>query len=124
MRNVALSLLAHPDDAEFMCAGTLARLRAADWEVHIVSATAGDCGSITHDADEISRIRLGEGKAAAELIGATYHCLGEKDLRVVYCREAIERTINLFRDIAPSLVFSHARLDYMLHNVKTTLLAR
>ncbi|HOA51446.1 MAG TPA: PIG-L family deacetylase, partial [Thermogutta sp.] len=29
--------MAHPDDAEFCCGGTLARLRELGWEVHIAS---------------------------------------------------------------------------------------
>jgi LmbE family N-acetylglucosaminyl deacetylase len=39
---VALSLLAHPDDAECLCGGTLIRLRDAGWDVHIASMTPGD----------------------------------------------------------------------------------
>ena len=34
-----LSILAHPDDAEFMCAGTLALLKQKGWEVHIATMT-------------------------------------------------------------------------------------
>ena len=42
---VVLSLLAHPDDAEFMCVGTLALLKQKGWQVHLATMTAGDCGS-------------------------------------------------------------------------------
>ena len=42
-RRVAMAFLAHPDDAEFLCAGTLAHLADAGWEVHITTATPGDC---------------------------------------------------------------------------------
>jgi LmbE family N-acetylglucosaminyl deacetylase len=45
MPDVALAVLAHPDDAEFLCAGTLALLaREHAWRVHIASKTPGDCG--------------------------------------------------------------------------------
>ena len=43
---VVLSVLAHPDDAEILCAGTLLRLAAAGCELHIATFTAGDCGSM------------------------------------------------------------------------------
>ena len=43
MAEVVLSVLAHPDDAEFLCAGVLIRLaREHGWQVHIATMTAGD----------------------------------------------------------------------------------
>jgi N-acetylglucosamine malate deacetylase 1 len=81
----ALSLLAHPDDAEILCAGTLIRLRQErNFEVHIATMTPGDCGSANLPPDEISHIRRQEGTNAAVLIGAQYHCLEERDLLVFY----------------------------------------
>lgn len=123
-RKVALSFLAHPDDAEMLCAGTLIRLADAGWELHIASATAGDCGTTKYSSAEISAIRQEEGRRAAALIGATYHCLGELDGRVVYDKPAIQKTIELFRKIAPGLVFTHARSDYMMDHEMVSLLAR
>ena len=46
-RKVVLAFMAHPDDAEFLCTGTLIRLADAGWEVHIATATPGDCGTTT-----------------------------------------------------------------------------
>lgn len=123
-RKVALSFLAHPDDAEMLCAGTLIRLADAGWDIHIASATAGDCGTTKYSSEEISAIRKEEGRKAATLIGATYHCLGELDGRVTYEKQAIQKTIDLFRRIAPGLVFTHARSDYMMDHEMTSLLAR
>ena len=78
MNNVALAILAHPDDAEFLCAGTLVRLRKEhNWKIHVATMTPGDCGSAEHSPDDIARIRRGEGKAAAEAIGGAYHCVEE-----------------------------------------------
>ena len=58
MNAVALAILAHPDDAEFLCAGTLTRLRKdKGWAIHIASMTPGDCGSAELPPDEISRVR-------------------------------------------------------------------
>jgi LmbE family N-acetylglucosaminyl deacetylase len=124
MHQTALAFLAHPDDAEFLCVGTLIRLRDAGWEVHIASATAGDCGTMVHNRWQISSIRTDEARAAAEIIGGTYHCLGEPDGRVVYDKPALQKTIDLFRVIAPSLVFTHAPKDYMMDHEMVSLLAR
>lgn len=124
LRNVCLSLLAHPDDAEILCAGTLVRLTQAGWEIHIVTATAGDCGSATLSPQRISRLRLSEARNAAAMIHATYHCLHEKDAFVVFDKPTIRKTIDLFRKIAPSLVFTHPKWDYMLDHEQTHLLTR
>jgi LmbE family N-acetylglucosaminyl deacetylase len=124
MRQVALSLMAHPDDAEFLCTGTLARLKELGWEIHIATATAGDCGTTQFDRWEISAIRIKEAKAACAVIGATYHCLDERDLIVMYDKPTAMKAIELFRRIAPTLVFTHPREDYMLDHEQVHLLAR
>jgi LmbE family N-acetylglucosaminyl deacetylase len=123
-RTVALAFLAHPDDAEMLCAGTLIRLRERGWEVHIATATAGDCGTMHRDRYEIAAIRTKEARAAAALIGATYHCLGERDGLVVYDKPTIQKSVDLFRRIAPSLAFTHAPHDYMLDHEEAGKLAR
>ena len=123
-RRVALSLMAHPDDAEILCAGTLIRLADAGWEVHIATATPGDCGSATLPAEEISQIRRGEAASAAEKIGATYHCLEERDVNVIFDRTSNRKAIDLFREVAPTLVFTHPRHDYMLDHEQVHQLAR
>ncbi len=123
-RKVVLSFLAHPDDAEILCAGTLIRMAEKGWEVHIATATAGDCGTTTETPWSIGSIRTKEGAAAAKLIGATYHCLGELDLMVAYDKPTIRKALDLFRQIAPTLVFTHAPKDYMMDHEMVSLLAR
>jgi LmbE family N-acetylglucosaminyl deacetylase len=123
-RRVVLSLLAHPDDAEILCAGTLIRLSDLGWDVHIATATAGDCGSVDLPADQIAQLRRAEATAAAELIGATYHCLGLRDVDVIFDHQSNRLAIDLFRRIAPTLVITHPRCDYMLDHEQVHLLAR
>jgi len=123
-RTIVLAFLAHPDDAEILCAGTLIRLADAGWEIHIATATAGDCGSPTLSAGEIAEIRRGEAAAAARLLGATYHCLEERDVNVVFDERSNRKAIDLFRQVAPALVLTHPRHDYMLDHEQVHLLAR
>ena len=124
LRQVALTFLAHPDDAEILCAGTLIRLRAAGWEIHIATATPGDCGTMDRTRWEIAAVRTREAAAAAEMIGATYHCIDERDGMVVYDKPAIQKSADLFRRVAPSLVFTHAPRDYMMDHEEASKLAR
>ena len=123
-RRVALSLLAHPDDAEILCAGTLALLRERGWEIHIATVANGDCGSTTLSAKEIARVRHEEAIAAANKIEATYHCLEEPDIQVVFDKATNRKTIDLLRRIAPTLLFTHPRHDYMMDHEQVHLLAR
>jgi LmbE family N-acetylglucosaminyl deacetylase len=124
MNRIVLSLLAHPDDAEILCGGVLVRLAAAGWEVHIASVTAGDCGTMVADRWEIGAVRTAEARRAAAMIGAAYHCLDERDGLVVYDKPTVQKAIDLFRRVAPGLVFTHAPRDYMMDHEMTSLLAR
>ncbi|NNM87411.1 MAG: PIG-L family deacetylase [Phycisphaerae bacterium] len=116
--------MAHPDDVEFFCAGTLIRLARMGWTIHIATATPGDCGTMTANRWSISATRTAEAAAAAVMIGATYHCLDERDGMVVYDKPTVQKTIDLFRRIAPMLVFTHAPKDYMMDHEMVSLLAR
>jgi LmbE family N-acetylglucosaminyl deacetylase len=125
MDNVVLSVLAHPDDAEFLCAGTLIRLvREHGWRAHIASMTPGDCGSMELGPDDIAGVRRREGARAAGLIGATYHCLEERDLRIFYAEGPLERVTRLLREVRPRLVLTHSPADYMLDHEMTSTLTR
>jgi len=123
-RKVVLCFTAHPDDAEFLCAGTLIRLAAAGWEIHIATAAPGDCGTMTEDRWQISARRTGEATKAAALIGAKYHCLDERDGVVVFDKPTLYKAIDLFRRVAPTLVFTNALADYMMDHEMSALLAR
>ena len=123
-RKVTLCLMAHPDDCEFQAAGTLALLAKRGWEVHIVSATPGDCGSMELGPEAIGRIRKNENTAAAKLIGATYHCLELRDLYVTFDKDAIRRVLSLTRAIGPTLMITHCLQDYMGDHEETAKLAR
>jgi LmbE family N-acetylglucosaminyl deacetylase len=125
MTPVALAVLAHPDDAEFLCAGTLIRLKKEHgWTIHIASMTPGDCGSVEHHPDEIARIRRAEGRSAAETVGATYHCLEERDLRVIYGEPVLEKVTRLLNAVRPQVVFTHSPDDYHLDHEQTSTIVR
>jgi N-acetylglucosamine malate deacetylase 1 len=109
-----LGLFAHPDDAEFLCAGTLAHLAERGASIHMATLTAGDCGSTTLPAAKISAVRRKEASRSAALIGARYHCLMSKDLLVFYDRPHLNKVMELVRQTRPSLVLTHSPVDYMI----------
>ncbi len=115
---------AHPDDVEFLCAGTLALLAAKGWAVHIATMTAGDAGSATLGPREISAIRRREAADAAALLQGSYHCLECEDLFVFYDRPTLQAVTRLLRDVRPSLVLTHSPSDYIVDHEVTSRLTR
>jgi LmbE family N-acetylglucosaminyl deacetylase len=120
MEKIVLGIYAHPDDAEFMCAGTLSLLRKAGWEVHIASMTPGDKGSDEIDRDKIGKIRKAEARASVRLLNGNYHCLEFEDVYILYERETIKKTTALIRRVRPAIVFTASPEDYMIDHEMTS----
>lgn len=121
---VVLALFAHPDDMEFLCAGTLAHFAERGAALHFVTMTAGDCGSAILPAAKITRIRRREAKRSAQMLGAKYWCLGEKDLGVFYDRRTLRKVMEVVRRVAPSMVITHPPTDYMMDHENTSRLVQ
>lgn len=120
MEKRILAILAHPDDAELMCAGTLTLLKNAGWKIHIATMTAGDKGSATHTKEEISNIRKSEAANAAKILDAPYYCIGLEDLFVLYNEESITKATALIRKVKPSVVITASPVDYMVDHEITS----
>jgi LmbE family N-acetylglucosaminyl deacetylase len=119
-----LAIVAHPDDVEFTCAGTLALLKEKGWHVEMATMTAGDCGSKDLSREEISAIRKKEAAAAAELIQANYHCLECDDIFLFYDRPTLLRTISLIRKVRPKVVLTMSPSCYMVDHETTSRLVQ
>jgi LmbE family N-acetylglucosaminyl deacetylase len=67
----ALVVFAHPDDAEFLCGGTVARWAKGGTEIHYACATDGSAGWNGPDLSrqEIARLREAEMREAAGVLG-------------------------------------------------------
>lgn len=115
----ALTIGAHPDDAEFGCGALVARWASAGTEVTLCIVTDGSKGSWDPeiDDDELVALRRSEQKAAAAVLGATgiVH-LGHVDGELEYSldlRIELARQIRRFR---PDVVLSHDPWQrYQLH---------
>jgi LmbE family N-acetylglucosaminyl deacetylase len=124
MEKTALAIVAHPDDAEFLCAGTFALLHQKGWRIHISTMTAGDCGSKNLKRSEISEIRKKEAANSAKILDAGYHCLGLEDLFITYDKPAIVKTVALIRQVRPQVVFTMSPSCYMLDHEITCQLVQ
>jgi len=125
MNRTILALVAHPDDAEFLCAGTLIRLqRERGYAIHIATMTPGDCGSVEFPPDEIARMRRSEGAAAASHIGASYRCLEERDMRVMVTESAMEKVVQFLAELRPAIVVTHSPDDYHPDHEATSRIVR
>ena len=106
----ALVVAAHPDDADFGAAGTVALLVAAGWQVRYVVATDGSKGSEDRSLTpaQLVEMRRVEQEDAARLLGVeSVGFLGFADGELGVGREllgAITREIRAFR---PFAVYTH-----------------
>ena len=100
-------IVAHPDDAEFLCGGTVARWCAEGWKVYYLLTTSGDMGS--RDAgmtrEKLSSIREKEQREAAKVLGVQ-ECifLGYRDGFVEDTAELRERLAREIKRCKPDVV--------------------
>jgi LmbE family N-acetylglucosaminyl deacetylase len=108
-----LAVIAHPDDAELLCAGTLARARADGATIGICTICRGDKGVAANgNAAGLAQVRQAEFKAAVDLLGAEVF-FGEIDDGELADTPAHRGTlISIYRQYRPTLVLAHCPNDY------------
>ena len=108
-----LALGAHPDDIEFMMAGTLILLRDAGWAPHYLNLCDGCCGTATEEPAAINVRREREAQAACRLIGAQFHAGIAADLRLYHTTETVARVVAVIRQVNPQILLLPSPNDYM-----------
>jgi LmbE family N-acetylglucosaminyl deacetylase len=116
---VVLAAFCHPDDIEFMAAGTLLRLRQAGCPIHMWNLANGCLGSVEHSKAETIRLRWQEAQDSAKLAGATLHTPLFDDLAVFFDQPSLARVAAVIRDINPAIVLTHSPVDYMEDHTNT-----
>jgi len=109
----------HPDDAEFMMAGTALLLKRAGSTVHVINVANGSAGSQDLGPAETAAVRRKEGMKAAELLGAIYHESLVEDLEVFYAQDLIRRVTALVREVKPDIILTMSPEDYMEDHMNT-----
>ena len=67
-----LAVVAHPDDAELLCAGTLARAKADGASIGVAVLCRGEKGQPAEPIENLGNVRSREMQAAAKLLGADF----------------------------------------------------
>lgn len=119
----ALAIAAHPDDIEFVMAGTLLLLREAGWELHCLNLSTGNLGSLTVSPARIAKARRREAQAAARVLGAHWHPPVCADLEIFYDGRTLRRVGAIIREVAPSVILTHSPQDYMEDHMNAARLA-
>lgn len=112
MSSRVLCFGAHPDDIEFGCGATIAKLVQAGANVTFVVMTSGEAGDAKIPPEELGKIREQEAVHAAKVLGVS-------DVRFMHLRDGLTETtfdqkiavINLIRELKPDTVFTHASSD-------------
>ena len=110
---VALAMAAHPDDIEFMMAGTLLLLKRAGVEIHICNLANGCYGSEVYSKEEAARVRALEAQAAARIAGAVWHPSLFDDTQLFYDSPSLAKVTSIVRQIRPDILLTTSRHDYM-----------
>jgi len=107
-----LAVVAHPDDAELLCAGTLARARRDGAAVGICVLCKGDRGQPATPIANLAAVRRKEMAAAARLLGATLLRGEFGDGQLADGLPQRRKLVELYRRFRPTLVLAHWKEDY------------
>lgn len=118
-----MAIGAHPDDIEFMMAGTLVLLRQAGWQTHYMSLASGSCGSQVHSPAKLRAMRKREGRRAAMILGAVFHASLVDDLEIFYEDGVLRRLAAVIREVNPGILLVPSPQDYMEDHTNACRLA-
>src|SRR5687768_2990504 len=107
-----LAIVAHPDDAELLCAGTLARSKQEGAAIGVCVLCQGDKGQPDKAIADLAGVRLKEMRASAELLGAELFTGEFEDGSLEDSAAARKKLMDVLRRFRPTLVLAHAPDDY------------
>jgi LmbE family N-acetylglucosaminyl deacetylase len=107
-----LAVVAHPDDAELLCAGTLARAKADGAAVGVCVLCQGDKGQPAVPIPDLAAVRRGELAAAAAVLGALAWPGEFPDGELYDGPDGRRLLLSRFRQFRPTLVLAHSPADY------------
>ena len=122
----ALVVAAHPDDEVLGCGGTIARLAAEGWAVHILILAEGatsrsDTRDTERDADALSALARSAHEAAGIMGAAGVELEGFPDNRMdgVDLLDIVKRIEARIADHRPAMLLTHSACDVNIDHRRT-----
>jgi LmbE family N-acetylglucosaminyl deacetylase len=119
----ALAIFAHPDDIEFVAAGTLLLLKEHEWDIHYMNLCSGNGGSVQMDGPTTTKKRLEEAQEAARILGAKFYPPICDDLELTYDVKYLRKVAAVVRQAKADIVLTHGPADYMEDHMAASRLA-
>ena len=107
-----LAVTAHPDDAELLCAGTLARAQRDGAEIGLCIFCRGDKGQSLRQVANLAAVRRKEMAAAAQLLNARLFRGNVADGTLHDSLPNRRKLVEVLRRFRPTLVLAHSPQDY------------
>src|SRR5436190_4848150 len=107
-----LAVVAHPDDAELFCAGTLARARRDGATIAMCVLCRGDKGQPSQRIPNLGAVRRKEMLASAQLLGAELLLGNFPDGSLQDGPAERNKLTEIYRKFKPTLVLAHPAEDY------------
>ncbi len=115
-----LKIIAHPDDIELACGGTLADSIKKGHDVTMVIVTGNS--SVDHYGNSIRTDfeAKSEQLNASEKLGVTkIEVLGFDDMDVPYSKELVSSLDKIINDVQPNIIFTHFVFDTHQDHIRT-----
>ena len=118
-----LAVVAHPDDAEILCAGTLARAAEDGAAIAICVMCKGDRGQPARPIKDLAAVRRRETTRATKLLGAKLFTCGVSDGALLDGVPIRRKLIEVYRKFKATLVLAHDEQDYHPDHQATSRIA-
>jgi 4-oxalomesaconate hydratase len=118
MDKVLLVVGAHSADFVWRAGGTIALVTSQGGSATVLALSYGERGESgalwkepDQTVDNVKRIRHEQASEAAAILGATFSCLDLGDYPLTITDAALEKLVDLFRDLQPDIVITHTPKD-------------
>src|SRR5512145_2647867 len=120
-------VVAHQDDIELHCLGTLLKYVArGDVTITNVTVSNGDKGAqydLSIPYAEVAAMRIAEATRLAEALGGRYICMGQSDEYIRDTDEARNQLTDILREARADVVFAPPPVDYNTDHTTSSQLA-